>query len=239
VNGGLNLLGEDYLNKSNPSAFVRFDRMGRLGIGTADPQRAIQIGSSPDAMFTIEPSIGTPVAGIIRFGDKSGWKLQIGRSREFSGGPLNKADIGTLFEFRDDGAFGPINWPLGPTGNAGPLCRTGANWITLCPSSSLRYKKDIKPYRGGLDVVDRLQPIAFTRIYNNSSDIGLAAEAVEQVDPRLTYPNETGAVEGIRYELLTTVLINAVKEQQVQIERQRDQIDELKSAVARLDAAQP
>jgi hypothetical protein len=51
---------------------------------------------------------------------------------------------------------------------------------------------------------------------------------VEQIDPPLTYPNDDGQVEGIRYALLTNVLINAVKEQQ-------EQREELRSAVVRLE----
>jgi hypothetical protein len=57
--------------------------------------------------------------------------------------------------------------------------------ITRRQSSSLRYKTDIEPYRGGLDVIDRLRPIAFTRSHNGPRDIGLAAE-VEQIAPDLS-----------------------------------------------------
>lgn len=226
-NGGARFVGEDWLSGANQGAFVRIDKAGRVGFGAANPQRAIQIGPSFDAMFTIEPSDASPRAGTIRFGDRTGWQLRIGRSRESSGGPLNTGLTGSLFTFRDDGAFGPTGYPLLATGEE-PLCRTLANFITRCKASSLRYKTNIKPYLGGLDVVDQLHPIAFTRIYSGKSEIGLAAEAVERVDPRLTYPNDEGRVEGIRYELLTTVLINAVKEQQSEIEA-------LKTAVARLE----
>lgn len=207
---------------------------GNVGIGTTNPVRALQIGPSFDAMFTIEPSDASPRAGFIRFGDNTGWQLRIGRSREFSGGPLNTELTGALFTFRDDGAFGPTGYPLLATG-VEPLCRTLANFITRCQASSLRFKTDIKPYRGGLDVVDRLQPIAFVRKHNGAHEIGLGAEDVEAVEPRLTFPNEKGEVEGIRYELLSAVFINAIKEQQQQIARQRKLIEELQSAVARLE----
>jgi hypothetical protein len=86
VSGGLNLLSQDYLIGSNPSALVRIDRAGRVGFGTANPQRAIQIGPDTNAMFTIEPSDASPRAGIIRFGDNTGWELRFLRSREASGG---------------------------------------------------------------------------------------------------------------------------------------------------------
>jgi len=232
-NGGFTIFGESSLNNSNPLAFTRIDREGRIGIGTASPTRAIQIGPDTNAMFTIEPSDASPRAGFIRFGDRTGWQLRIGRSREFSGGPLNTGLTGALFTFRDDGAFGPTGYPLLATG-VEHLCRTLANFITRCQASSLRYKKDITPYLGGLDVVEKLHPIAFTRIHSGSHDIGLAAEAVAEVEPRLTYPNDEGQVEGIRYELLTTVLINAVQQQQKMLDEQAATIQEMRAAITQL-----
>jgi len=229
TNGGMLFIGEDYLAKTNPNALVHIDRQGRVGFGTTSPQRAIQIGPGLDQMFTIEPSDASPRAGFIRFGDNTGWQLRIGRSRESSGGALNTGLTGALFTFRDDGAFGPTGYPLLATG-VEHLCRTLANFITRCESSSLRYKTNIKPYLGGLDVVAKLHPIAFTRKYNGRSDIGLAAEDVEKVEPMFTYPNDEGKVEGIKYDLLTTVLINAVKEQQQQIAELKARLDAYEQA---------
>ena len=234
VNGGLSLVGENALNGSDRFAFVHIDRRGRVGLGTANPQRALQIGPGFDPMFTIEPSDGSPRAGFIRFGDKTGWQLRIGRSREFSGGPLNTGLTGALFTFRDDGAFGPTGYPLLATG-VEPLCRTLANFITRCEASSLRYKTNVEPYRGGLDVINRLRPIAFTRKHNGAADIGLAAEDVEKVEPRLTYRNENDEVEGVKYDLLTAVLVNAIKEQEERLQRQQEEIEQLQSALARLE----
>jgi hypothetical protein len=234
--GGVSLQGEDYINNSNPRGFVHVDRDGRVGFGTANPQRLIQIGPGFDPMFTIEASDASPRAGFIRFGDKTGWQLRIGRSRESSRGPLNTGLTGAIFTFRDDGAFGPTGYPLLDSG-VEPLCRTLANFITRCEASSLRYKRDITPYLGGLDVVTRLRPIAFTRIYNGRSDIGFAAEEVAKIDPRLTYPNDEGKVEGVKYQLLTTALVNAIKEQEERLKRQEELIAELQSSVARLEEA--
>ena len=238
VGGGLNLLTDSYLKGTNPSAFVRIDNAGRVGLGTANPQRALQIGPSFDAMFTIEPSDGSPRAGFIRFGDNTGWQLRIGRSRESSGGPLNTGLTGALFTFRDDGAFGPTGYPLLATG-VEPLCRTLANFITRCQASSLRYKTDIEPYRDGLDVINRLQPIAFTRKHNGMREVGFAAEDVEAVEPRLTYRNEEDKIEGVKYELLSTVLVNAVKEQQEQLQRQQELIHQLQSRLEKLESPSP
>jgi hypothetical protein len=58
---------------------------------------------------------------------------------------------------------------------------------------------------------------------------------VAKVEPRLTFNNQDGVVEGVNYSQLTATLINAVKEQQEQLERQQRLIEELQSAVARLE----
>jgi hypothetical protein len=52
-------------------------------------------------------------------------------------------------------------------------------------------------------------------------DIGLAAEEVAAVEPLLTYANKQGKVEGVRYNQLSAVFINAFKEQQALIEQQQ------------------
>jgi hypothetical protein len=210
--------------------------LGNVGIGTTNPARALQIGPSADAMFTIEPSDASPRAGFIRFGDNTGWQLRIGRSREFSGGPLNTGLTGSIVTITDQGAFHLNGFPLLATG-VGPLCRTLSNAITMCQSSSssMRYKSQVEPYRKGLEVVDRLQPIAFTRKANGVRDIGLAAEEVEKIDPLLTYRNEHGEIEGVKYELLGVAFINAIKEQQAQLHQQQELIAELQSRLERLE----
>lgn len=81
----------------------------KMGIGAPNPLRALQIGSSIDAAFTVEPSDASPNAGYIRFGDQTGWKLHFGRSRESSilnKTPLNTGTTGVLMTIQDNGNVG-------------------------------------------------------------------------------------------------------------------------------------
>ena len=57
-------------------------------------------------------------------------------------------------------------------------------------------------------------------------DVGLGAEDVEEVEPLLTFRNSKGETEGVKYDQLSAVFINAIKEQQAQIESQQAQIIE-------------
>lgn len=78
---------------------------GKLGIGTSTPQRKLQIGADA-AGIGFEGSIASPHAGAIRFGDNSGWKFYIGRSREIVNGPLNSGPTGALITIEDKGNVG-------------------------------------------------------------------------------------------------------------------------------------
>jgi hypothetical protein len=204
---------------------------GNVGIQNSSPERALQIGPGFDASFTISPSDTSPRAGFIRFGDNTGWSLHFARSRESSGGALNTGLTGNLMELRDDGRLRLVGFPEGATG-VGPLCRTLSNVITICESgsSSLRYKTNVAPYTGGLNVVGRLRPITFTRKESGRRGVGLAAEEVKAVEPLLAFDNEKGEAEGVRYELVAVTLINAVKEQQAEIARLRARLARVERA---------
>ena len=62
-------------------------------------------------------------------------------------------------------------------------------------------------------------------------DMGLVAEEVAAVEPLLTTTNAKGEIEGVKYDRVGVVLINAVNEQQAQIEQQQKQIDEQKEVI--------
>jgi hypothetical protein len=122
-----------------------------------------------------------------------------------------------------------------------PLCRNSAfHTIATCNSSSLRYKESVQPLRQGLQLIQRLRPVTFSWKEGGRADLGLIAEEVAKVEPLLTFKNDKGEIEGVKYPQLNVVLINAVKEQQQMIERQQillaaqqKQIDELKRIVCR------
>lgn len=118
-------------------------------------------------------------------------------------------------------------------GNAGSqqLCLNGSSRLAPC-SSSLRYKSDLRPFTGGLSLLNRLQPISFTWKDGGLHDVGFGAEEVEKIEPLLVNYNATGQVEGVKYDRLTVVLVNALKEQQQQLAAQQTQITELHSTKA-------
>jgi hypothetical protein len=120
--------------------------------------------------------------------------------------------------------FGRITFGFLPAGTS-PVCFAPGFTIAAC-GSSLRYKTDLAPYIGGLEIIDRLKPITFTWKQYGTRDVGLAAEDVAAVEPFFTFNNNKGDVEGVKYDRLSVVFINAFKEQQAQIQNQQQQIKE-------------
>ncbi|HEX8250097.1 MAG TPA: tail fiber domain-containing protein [Pyrinomonadaceae bacterium] len=123
---------------------------------------------------------------------------------------------------------------LGAAGSTA-LCRNASNQVSTC-SSSARYKTNIQNFTGGLGVVNRLRPVTFEWKEDGKSDIGFVAEEVNAVEPLLTVYNERGEIEGVKYAQVTTALVNAVKEQQTQIEKQQEQIRQQQAQIDALKA---
>jgi hypothetical protein len=98
------------------------------------------------------------------------------------------------------------------------------NLLSLCDSSisSKRYKEDIEPLNKGLDTVLQFSPVTFRWKKGKDVDLGFIAEEVEKIDPLLVTYNDDGLVEGVKYKLLSTVLVNAVKE----LKQQNDTLED-------------
>jgi hypothetical protein len=98
-------------------------------------------------------------------------------------------------------------------------------WTTY---SSRRWKTDIERIEGALDRVRRLRGVSFTWKGNGKRDIGLIAEEVGEVVPEVVaYEDNSRDAKSVDYARLVAVLIEAVKEQQ-------QQLDELRALVKSL-----
>ncbi|MCU1267163.1 MAG: hypothetical protein JWM21_3481 [Acidobacteria bacterium] len=124
---------------------------------------------------------------------------------------------------------------LGTAGGSS-LCRNSSNQVAAC-SSSLRYKTNVAPFTFGLSLVRRLRPIRFAWKDGGMKDLGFGAEDVAGVEPLLVTYNASGQVEGVKYDRISAVLVNAVNEQQTQIEKQQTRL-ELQQAQIKAQQAQ-
>jgi hypothetical protein len=113
-------------------------------------------------------------------------------------------------------------------GGTTALCRNAFMLLATC-SSSARYKSNIHAFNSGFDLLRHLRPVSFRWIDGGMQDVGLIAEEVYKVEPLLTTMNDKGEVEGVKYDRINLLLINAVIEQERRIEKLEREIKALKS----------
>jgi hypothetical protein len=96
---------------------------------------------------------------------------------------------------------------------------------TFTSTSSKRFKKKIRNFKNGLETVFKLRPVIFDwKNKEIKNDIGLIAEEVNEVIPNLVGLNNKGEVVGIDYGKLTPILIQAVKELSLEVQRLKNKI---------------
>ena len=94
--------------------------------------------------------------------------------------------------------------------------------------SSRRWKTNIRTIEDALDIVKQLRGVSFNWKANGQHDIGLVGEEVGQVVPEVVAYEENGIdAKSVDYNRLVAILIQAVKEQQAQIEKQQAMINAL------------
>lgn len=96
-------------------------------------------------------------------------------------------------------------------------------------TSDKSLKSNISPLSGALENIKKLQGVSFT--WKNSGDkaLGLVAQDVEKVYPELVSTDPEG-IKSVQYGNLVAPLIEAIKEQQKQIDALKAEVEALKSA---------
>lgn len=94
-------------------------------------------------------------------------------------------------------------------------------------SSDLRLKENIKSLDNSLEKIKALEGVSFNWIESGEAEIGLIAQDVETVLPELVVSNREG-IKAVKYGNLVALLIEAVKEQQSEIEILKATVENLK-----------
>jgi molecular chaperone GrpE (heat shock protein) len=98
-------------------------------------------------------------------------------------------------------------------------------------SSDVRLKENIKTLDNSLDKILKLRGVTFTWKANPEygTRIGFIAQEFEKIIPELSFTNPVDGYKGINYAEVTAVLVEAVKEQQKQIEALKAENSQLKA----------
>ena len=127
---------------------------------------------------------------------------------------------------------------------AGNICATG----TIGACSDIRYKINFMPIINALSSVMKMNGIYYNwntkqfmgKGFTDARQIGFSAQEIEKLFPEIVQKDAAGYL-AVDYSRLTPILVEALKEQQQQINKQQKQIarqeerlDELKKLVEKL-----
>ncbi len=111
-------------------------------------------------------------------------------------------------------------------GEAGDGSEARANaWNMI---SDIKYKTDIKKIERPLETVQKLSGVSFTWKSSKKKSLGFIAQDVEKVLPETISKGLDGDL-AINYDTISAVLVEALKEQQSQIEDLKREIGELRN----------
>jgi len=137
-------------------------------------------------------------------------------------------DIGTLdngnLEWRPSGGD-PNRMTLSKTGNLS-VSGTIVASDDITAFSDARIKENVETLPNALESVKQMRGVTYNKIGEEKQSVGVIAQELEEVVPQLVHTDEEG-MKSVAYGNLTAVLIEALKEQQAQIEELKARLDGL------------
>ncbi len=148
----------------------------------------------------------------------------------------------------DPGAGGYWNWRTGlmirSNGNVGIGTNNPSEKLTVdgnvlatnvAVSSDIRYKKNISQIENAIDKVQKIDGCYYDwkkedfpkKSFSDKRQVGVIAQVVEKVLPEVVKTDDKG-YKSVSYDKLTALLIEAVKEQQKQIDELKKEVSNLK-----------
>jgi hypothetical protein len=128
---------------------------------------------------------------------------------------------------------GSVGINVTPSGTSGRLdC---SNDVVAFSTSDKRLKENIKPLENSLDKVLKISGVSFdwkelteeekkTIHGNEGHDVGVIAQEIEEVLPEVVTTRESG-YKAVKYEKIVPLLIEAIKEQQQQINKLEEKLN--------------
>ena len=162
-------------------------------------------------------------ANFTAFGPDAGSSMQWNAS---SGSILFKYDNGgTATEIMNVGVKTSSEFAIDVRDGANNVNKIRAAAFVTYSDESL--KSEVKAMDTALDTVMSLEGVEFTWKNSGERDFGFIAQDVQKVVPKAVHTAKDG-VQGVDYSRLTSILVEAVKSQQVQIEELKNTISKLK-----------
>ncbi len=215
---------------------------GFVGVGTTAPLSTLTLGNAAGTVsgeITINPQGTTNEGGQITIkksltGSTSDWTIdQYGttsanaRLRVFSGGTETNG-----INILENGNVG--------IGNNNPTTKLYVNGDIIANSvsgtSDIRFKTNIRPVTNALNKVKSLQGVYFNwnqkafpeKEFGAQDELGFIAQEVEKIVPEIVTKDKTKEeYRSVKYDKLVALLVEAIKEQQKQIEKLQVKVKQL------------
>jgi len=199
---------------------------GNVGIGTDTPAGALQVSRpTDDSAVRIQSGTGGGFQGNARLelrgewnGDNEGFTLNYDNHGNVNFDHLHSAGNMT---FRMRVASTPTTAMI--------IASNGTVFANVQPLSDVTQKAQIQPLLGALERVTALRGITYRwkdKTLNQEKQIGFSAQEVEKVFPEVVRRAPNG-LKTVAYDHLTVALVEAVKEQQREIEKLNERVREL------------
>jgi hypothetical protein len=128
--------------------------------------------------------------------------------------------------------FGSLGIGMAASGTSGRI--DAANDIVAYSSSDIRFKENITPIENAIDKIRKISGNTYDWKAENKelhgyegNDVGVIAQEIEAVLPQLVQNRDNG-YKAVKYDKLVALLIEGIKEQQLQIEKLQLEVSELK-----------
>lgn len=98
-------------------------------------------------------------------------------------------------------------------------------------SSDSSQKHNVETIKNATELIKKLRGVTFSWNKDNHASAGLIAQEVEEVLPELVHTDSTTGLKSVEYANLVAPLIEAIKEQQEEIETLKQQVSELQNQI--------
>jgi hypothetical protein len=218
TSGGVGDFKINYHNNS-ASGTNRFliDQNGNVGIGTTSPGKKLHISSTDQSTARIRLSNTNTGSG----GDNIDLVAGVHNVTQDGFSVYNATSNQTQLVIQGGGNVGiGTSTPSYKLDVAGTIRATG----DVIAYSDVRVKENIKTIDNSLEKVNQLRGVEFNKIGEDKKSIGVIAQEIEKILPEVVRQDDKG-MKSVAYGNITAVLIEAIKEQQKQIDELKNKLN--------------
>jgi hypothetical protein len=191
------------------------------GTGVVSGSSQISLGSASGNIALATQTTGDYVASLVQ-----GTGVTITNNSGENATP--SIAIGQAVATSSNVQFNSLGVGMAASATAGRIDAT--NDIVAYSSSDIRFKENITPIENALDKISKISGNTYDWKAENKiehgyegNDVGVIAQEIEAVLPQLVQTRENG-FKAVKYDKLVALLIQGIKEQQVQIEELKAKI---------------